>query len=113
MGKDLVERFVEALESGLTIFFVDRRLEDPTPLTSALKQARVGTLLDVGSIMEGRLIYIALREKPCETSCMAEECRDRDPVCLDNCKRRCLQERARMVAEKLAVLAGKKNTRKT
>lgn len=112
MGSDLVERFVNALESGLTVFFIDRELEDPAPLTSALKEARVGTMLEVGALMGGRLVYVALREKPCETHCVAGECRERDPLCMDECRRRCLQERARLVAEKLRTIAGKKNTGK-
>ncbi len=110
MGSDLVERFVKALEAGLTVFFIDRELEDPTPLTSALKEARVGTMLDVGALMGGRLVYVALREKPCETHCAAEECRERNSLCMDECRRRCLEERARLVAEKLRTMTGKKNT---
>jgi hypothetical protein len=98
---DLVERFVEALGSELRGFIVDPDLEDPRPLLDAVKKARIGGLLEVHRIEGSRLLYIGLKTKPCETHCLVQECRDRGEECLRYCVEKCLEERARMIRDRL------------
>ncbi len=105
----LAERMARAFRSPLRCFIIQQGVDDVELMMRVLKDSKVMPLVTILSAdRRGRILVVTVNTRPCRAECAYEKCKGvEDRVCMEDCMRKCTEERIELVARLLEEYAAK------